>query len=146
MTTQRELVLKSKVGDKVDVYVTGRKRSTNIDTSFTVFGTIISRYNSSGNRLIGWKSDEEKPINTVSINCYVVGNEIIINYKEYTNVLMWEGRVEEVRVATLYPKFDGENCCKCKEPYYMAAPNQKDGTFICSLCVFNPYRNWKVIE
>lgn len=35
---------------------------------------------------------------------------------------------------------DGISCCKCQDFFYMAEPNQDDGTLLCWSCRANPYR------
>lgn len=147
MATQKEMRLKCKPGDKVDIYVDARKRISHLITPFTITGTIIGRY-ADKTCLIGWLPNEEKPNNTAAIKCYIKASEPIADYYSYTNCVMWDGEAEDgcAMVETIYPKFDGATCCKCKEPHYMAAPNQPDGTFICRLCIFNPFRNWRPIE
>ncbi len=38
--------------------------------------------------------------------------------------------------------FDGAQCLKCKDYFYLAEANQPDGeTFICRACKLNPWRN-----
>lgn len=37
--------------------------------------------------------------------------------------------------------FDGAQCVKCKDYFYLAEPNQPDKTFICRACKLNPWRN-----
>jgi len=39
------------------------------------------------------------------------------------------------------PKEDGINCKLCKDWFYMAAPNEADGYFICRDCKTRPWRN-----
>ncbi len=37
------------------------------------------------------------------------------------------------------PSPDGMNCCKCKNFFQFAEPNQDDGSLICFSCKANPY-------
>lgn len=49
---------------------------------------------------------------------------------------------EPVCVKTQLPPKDGVFCCKCKDFFHWAEPNQEDGvSFICRDCKLNPWRS-----
>jgi hypothetical protein len=65
------------------------------------------------------------------------------DYRFVANLPKYNGkRSQWVDAERIYPmaKYDGYNCAKCNDYARMAAPNQKDGTFICYSCRSNPWR------
>lgn len=48
--------------------------------------------------------------------------------------------VEESLIYKVNSIMDGCFCCRCREFYYQAEPNQLDGTLICWSCRDDPYR------
>jgi hypothetical protein len=43
-------------------------------------------------------------------------------------------------ICKVVSELDGMKCSRCRDFFGMAAPNQKDGTFLCRACKENPYR------
>jgi hypothetical protein len=43
-------------------------------------------------------------------------------------------RISEHKIYGVHSKLDGIACCKCKEFYQMAKPNQEDNTLLCWSC------------
>jgi len=48
--------------------------------------------------------------------------------------------ISESLVYKIVSQMDGCQCSRCKEFSYKAAPNQKDGTFLCWRCRDDPFR------
>lgn len=43
-------------------------------------------------------------------------------------------------ICKVVSMMDGMKCSRCRDFFGMAAPNQRDGTFLCKACIENPYR------
>ena len=48
--------------------------------------------------------------------------------------------IREGMILKINSLLDGMNCSNCNDFFNMAEPNQSDGTLICYICRFNPYR------
>jgi hypothetical protein len=48
--------------------------------------------------------------------------------------------INENLVYKIISQMDGCCCARCADFSYKAAPNQEDGSFLCYLCLTDPYR------
>lgn len=48
--------------------------------------------------------------------------------------------ITDDQIVRLYRRMEGCSCIKCNEFYYLAEPNQSDGSLLCWLCKQNKYR------
>lgn len=101
--------------------------------------------------MIGWKSTEFPSATSVNIHVNPQATDRITylkkipNFEEfiYADVLHENNCLRKPITQAKSSGFDGSNCKSCREPVYMAGPNQTDGSFVCYSCKQNPYRNFR---
>jgi hypothetical protein len=66
------------------------------------------------------------------------------NYRKFNVLKRFVGGqayyITDFKICDLYKKSDGVCCVRCTDFFYLAEPNQPDGTLICFLCRQNRFR------
>ena len=110
-------------------------------------GRIVGYYPTFNSYLVAWKENETNHFAAYDRQTMLNGlarNVVVENGYDTFHKYLWVNEndflIEEVAAPTLPSnKLDGMYCCKCKNYYQYAEPNQDNGTLICYSCRKYPF-------
>lgn len=124
----------AKLGEQYRIFLTSEGRVSETPTMRTVLATVIAtKKPSAGTGLIlGWKKDEEHPVEAAARNGPSAENDYVPNQALYVyGKSVYRSQVVAIQI---HAGVDGFPCHKCLTFYPYAVPNRSDGTLLCYSC------------
>lgn len=127
-------LMNAQLGDQFRVFINSAGEVSSNPHMRTMLATVIAvkkpKYGSS--LILGWKKDEERPIDASPRANKSEENEYVPNQALYSHGKS-VSRTCPVAVQ-IFNGLDGFPCKKCQNFYPQALANQNDGTMICWSC------------
>lgn len=125
------------LGEQYNLFIDAHNIIINNVSPFLLAATVLATKKPEfqhGIVILGWKENQKIPYGAIPRLNISPENDYVSNEKEFKYALAVSLNLIVAGKITAHDIFDGQACCKCKNYFKYAAPNQADNTFMCWQC------------